>query len=298
MKRTSAPLATRRRALLRALTALGAAAFIAGCTTPAPVAPLPGMAISSTPLIGKFVWRDLMTDDPAIVKPFYAGLFGWEFEERTALGRPYTLVKSGGQYIGGIAKAQRKVANQPNSQWLNFMSVANVDAAAERTVKAGGSVVVAPLDLPRVGRGAVVIDPQGAPLGLLRATFGDPADTPAPALHRFLWTEELAKDPQAAATFYAGLVGYEVLTQDQGDKTFRVLKLGRERAGIIGMPFAGMQPFWLVSVMVADPAASAQRAKDLGGRVLLAPRSDVRNGSVALIADPSGAVLALQRWPS
>ena len=79
---------------------------------------------------------------------------------------------------------------------------------------------------------------------------------------------------------------------------FAFLKLGRERAGIMRMPFGGMQPTWLVSVMVADPAASAQRAQQLGGRILLTPRMDVRSGSVALIADPSGAVLALQRWPS
>jgi predicted enzyme related to lactoylglutathione lyase len=157
-------------------------------------------------------------------------------------------------------------------------------------------VLLAPFDLPKVGRGAVVIDPQGAPLGLLRASFGDPADTPAPVMHRFLWTEELARDPLAAAQFYADLVGFEVLIQDQGDKPFRVLKLGRERAGIMRMPFAGMQPTWLVSVMVADPAASALRAQQLGGRVLVAPRLDVRNGSVALVTDPSGAVLALQKW--
>lgn len=270
---------------------------VAGCTTPAG-APPAGLAISKTPLIGKFVWRDLHTDNPAAVKPFYAALFGWEYVESTAMGRPYTLIKSGGQLIGGITKAERQVAQQPNSQWLSYLSVPDVDRAADRTRVAGGSVLLAPVDLPRVGRAAVVIDPQGAPLGLMRASFGDPADTPDPVLHRFLWTEELARDPVAAAQFYAELVGYEVLVQDQGDKPFRVLKLGRERAGIMRMPFAGMQPTWLVSVMVTDPAASAQRAAQLGGRVLLAPRSDVRKGSVALVADPSGAVLALQRWPS
>ena len=58
-------------------------------------------AISKTPLIGKFVWRDLMTDDPAAAKPFYAGLFGWEFVETQSLGRPYTRVRSGGQFIAG-----------------------------------------------------------------------------------------------------------------------------------------------------------------------------------------------------
>jgi predicted enzyme related to lactoylglutathione lyase len=285
-----------RRALLLSLAA-ALVAIGSGCTTPS-VAPLQGMAISKTPLIGKFVWRDLHTDDPAAVKAFYSGLFGWEFVETTAMGRPYTLVKSGGQYIGGIAKAQRLVAHQPNAQWLSYLSVPDVDRAAERTRAAGGSVLLAPFDLPKVGRGAVVVDPQGAPLGLLRASFGDPADAPEPVMHRFLWTEELARDPVAAAQFYANLVGFEVLVQDQGDKPYRVLKLGRERAGIMRMPFAGMQPTWLVSVMVADPAASAQRAQELGGRVLIAPRMDVRNGSVALIADPSGALLALQKWPS
>jgi uncharacterized protein len=286
---------TRRRALRRLVATF--AIIATACTTPA-VTPLKGMAISKTPLIGKFVWRDLHTENPAAVKAFYAGLFGWEYVESTAMGRPYTLVKSGGQYIGGIVKAERQVPQQPNSQWLSYLSVPDVDRAAERTRAAGGSVLRAPFDLPRVGRGAVVIDPQGAPLGLLRASFGDPADTPEPVMYSFLWTEELARDPVAAAQFYADLVGFEVLVQDQGDKPFRVLKLGHERAGVMRMPFAGMQPTWLVSVMVADPTASAQRAQQLGGRVLLAPRTDVRNGSVALVADPGGAVLALQKWPS
>ncbi len=283
-----------RRAWLLSLAATVAVA--AGCTTPTTVVPPKGMAISTTPLVGKFVWRDLLTDNPAAVKPFYAGLFGWQYEERTAMGRPYTIIKSGGQYIGGIAQAERQVPQQPNSQWLNYLSVPDVDQAAERTRVAGGSVVLAPFDLPKIGRAAIVIDPQGAPLGLMRASFGDPADSPEPVMHRFLWTEQLARDPAAAAKFYASLVSYEVLVHDEGDKVFRVLKLGRERAGIMAMPFGNMQPLWLVSVMVADPAASAQRAKELGGRVLLTPRMDVRSGSVALIVDPNGAVLALQKW--
>ncbi len=286
-----------RRVVLQSMAAAFAAMGV-GCAATAPGVPLKGMAISTTPLIGKFVWRDLLTDNPAAVKPFYAGLFGWEYEERTARGRPYTLVKAGGQYIGGIAQADRKVPQEANSQWLSYLSVPDVDRAAERTQAAGGSVLLAPFDLSKVGRAAIVTDPQGAPLGLLRASFGDPADTPEPVTHRFLWTELLARDPAAAAQFYAALVGYEVLVHDEGDKPFRVLKLGRERAGIMRMPFGGMQPTWLVSVMVADPAASAQRAQQLGGRILVAPRLDVRRGSVALIADPSGAVLALQKWPS
>lgn len=285
----------------RDLLGLAAAAALLGtaCTTTPTVSPTEGMAISKTPLVGKFVWRDLMTDDPALVKPFYAALFGWEFVETKSLGRPYTLIRSGGQFIGGIAKGQRRVVHESNAQWLSFLSVADVDRAAQATAAAGGAVLVAPFDVAKVGRAAVVTDPQGAPLGLLRAAFGDPADPPAPVLHRFLWTEGLVREPVAAAKFYADLIGYEVLVHDQGDKPFRVLKLlGRERAGIMRMPFKDVQPIWLPSVMVADPVASAERAAKLGGRVLIAPRMDVRSGSVALIVDPGGALLALQRWPS
>ena len=288
-------LGTRRRVLSALLLAtLGLAA---GCTNLPSASPFKGTEMSSTPLLGKFVWRDLVTENPDAVKPFYAALFGWEFEEGRALGAPYTLVKSGGQYIAGISKTRRPQPDQPVSQWLSFMSVADVDRAAEQTRAAGGSVVAGPLDLPNIGRGAVVLDPDGAPLGLLRSSLGDPADTPTPAFNRFLWTEHLSRDPQASADFYAALVGFEVRKSDFGGKPYWVLVKGRERAGLLRNPIAVDRPIWLAYVRVADPAASAARAAQLGGRVLLAPRSDLRNGTLALIADPTGAVLALQKWP-
>lgn len=272
-------------------------ALTGGCTNLRPASPLEAMPLSTTPLLGKFVWRDLVTESPDAVKPFYAALFGWEFEEARALGAPYTLVKSGGQYIAGISRTQRTLPEQPVSQWLSFMSVADVDRAVELTQKSGGSAVAGPADLPNIGRGAVVLDPDGAPLGLLRSRIGDPADTAEPALNRFLWTEHLSRDPQAVAEFYARLAGFEVRKHDFGGRPYWVLVKGRERAGLLRNPIAIDRPIWLAYVRVADPAASASRAAQLGGRVLLAPRSELRGSTLALIADPSGAVLALQKWP-
>ena len=295
MSETSKLPSLRRRscaALLFAALGLGA-----GCSQLPTASPFKGAELSSTPLLGKFVWRDLVTENPDAVKPFYAALFGWQFEEGRALGAPYTLVKSGGQYIAGISKTQRAQPDQPVSQWLSFMSVADVDRAVEKTRAAGGSLVAGPLDLPNIGRGAVVLDPDGAPLGLLRSRIGDPADAAEPAMTRFLWTEHLSRDPQASADFYAALVGFEVRKVDSGGKHYWVLVKGRERAGLLRNPIAVDRPIWLASVRVADPAASAARAAQLGGRVLLSPRADLRNGTLALIADPSGAVLALQKWP-
>ena len=286
---------TRRRgcaALLILALGLGA-----GCTNLPTASPFKGAELSSTPLIGKFVWRDLVSEDPEAVKPFYAGLFGWEFEESRALGAPYTLVKSGGQYIAGISRNRRPRPDQPVSQWLSFMSVADVDRAIVQTKAAGGRVLAGPLDLPNVGRGAVVLDPEGAPVGLLRSKIGDPVDTPAPALNRFLWTEHLSRNPQASAEFYAALADLQVRKMDFSGQPYWVLVRGRERAALLRNPTTVDQPIWLAYVHVADPAASAARAAQLGGRVLLAPRKELRNGSFALIADPTGAVLALQKWP-
>ena len=285
---------TTRRTALAAMLAAGLG--LAGCTS-VPGTPPKGMDLSPVPLLGKFVWRDLVSEDPEAVKPFYAELFGWEFEESRALGAPYTLVRSGGQYIAGISRNRRPRPDQPVSQWLSFMSVADVDRAIVQTKAAGGRVLAGPLDLPNVGRGAVVLDPEGAPVGLLRSKIGDPVDTPAPALNRFLWTEHLSRNPQASAEFYAALADLQVRKMDFSGQPYWVLVRGRERAALLRNPTTVDQPIWLAYVHVADPAASAARAAQLGGRVLLAPRKELRNGSFALIADPTGAVLALQKWP-
>ena len=292
----SEALLTRRSSLGVVLAIAGGLA--AGCSGLPGTSPTRSMGLSSSPLIGKFVWRDLVTEDPDAVKPFYAALFGWEFEDSRAFGAPYTLVKSGGQYIAGIGKNRRPRPDQPVSQWLSFMSVADVDRAVEQTRAAGGSLVVGPLDLPNVGRGAVVLDPEGAPLGLLRSKIGDPADAAAPAPNRFVWTEHLSRNPQASADFYAALAGFEVRKSDFNGRPYWVLVRGRERAGLLRNPIAVDRPVWLPYVYVTDPAASAARAAQLGGKVLLPPHKDLRGGSFALIADPTGAVLALQKWPA
>jgi predicted enzyme related to lactoylglutathione lyase len=110
--------------------------------------------------------------------------------------------------------------------------------------------------------------------------------------------EYLAGDTSAALAFYTGLLGYQAETADLGGaQPYHVLRKGRARAGLLPAPPQGVQPTWLSYVLVKDPAALASQAASLGGKVLLAPRPDVRKGTLAIVADPSGAALALQKWP-
>jgi predicted enzyme related to lactoylglutathione lyase len=48
---------------------------------------------------------------------------------------------------------------------------------------------------------------------------------------------------------------------------------------------------------VSDPAAVAARAEQLGGRIVVRESPEIRKGSVAVIVDPTGAAVALQKWP-
>jgi predicted enzyme related to lactoylglutathione lyase len=50
-------------------------------------------------------------------------------------------------------------------------------------------------------------------------------------------------------------------------------------------------------VRVASPEAVVGKVEGLGGQVLLPPAPEHRKGTVAIIADPTGAEVAIQKWP-
>ena len=68
-------------------------------------------------------------------------------------------------------------------------------------------------------------------------------------------------------------------------------------AGVVPIGGRPIKPNWLPYVRVNDLAAVAARAEQLGGRVIVRPSPEIRKGSVAVIVDPSGAAIALQKWP-
>jgi hypothetical protein len=250
-------------------------------------------------MVGKFVWYDLLTSDVPAVKKFYGGVFGWEFENPEGTDGVYTVIHNKGEAIGGIIDAAeaKKVEGE---QWLSYLSVADVDAAARLAKQRGGRILRDPFDFKDRGRVAVVTDPQGALMVLVRSTSGDPADS-EPQIYTWLWTELFTSDVNAAAGFYSELAGYEVNDMDTGVRVpYYVFETkDSPRAGMLAIPeeWKDVKPNWLPYIRVDDPAAVVKKVEALGGTVLLAPDPDVRNGSAAIIADPTGGVLAIQKWP-
>ena len=282
-----------RLAALAALALSGTA-----CASASPSLP----SISPTPpgpqIVGKFVWYDLITTDLPAVEAFYTGLFGWEFGEAVGDEGAYKLIRHEGRPLAGVALLDETTENVPGSQWVSSMSVADVDDAAEAVIGGGGTVHRGPLDVLPRGRMAVVSDPNGALFALVKAAGGDPADAVA-GLHDWLWTELWTTDVDGSARFYEDLVGYQRSTFEteldpSGYSAFT--RDGEPRAGILEYRAEGVRPNWLPYVRVADAAATAERAVELGGKLLIPPGPEVRGGTAALIADPSGAALVVQEW--
>jgi uncharacterized protein len=111
---------------------------------------------------GRVSWNELATTNVAAAKKFYTGLFGWKTEP---FGGDYTLFKQGKTMVGGMMKCPKKSAP---AHWLAYVTVKDVDASAAKAAKLGGKVVAPPFDVPEVGRIAVVLDPQGAAIGLFK----------------------------------------------------------------------------------------------------------------------------------
>ena len=150
-----------------------------------------------------------------------------------------------------------------------------------------------------LGRVAALIDPEGAVVGLATSNIGDPDDrTTSAAPGRVVWSELLSGDPAAAAEFYRQLVGFdvEVIERRGGQYTFLNAQ-GVNRAGVMEMPAEDVEPTWLTYFGVDDPQRAAAKAKELGGTVVLPPSPDVREGTMAVVTDPGGAVLVRQKVP-
>ncbi len=243
---------------------------------------------------GRASWHDLVTRDLETSRKFAAEVFGWSFEETQSDKKlDYIVASVDGHPVAGLAQAKETGTN--SSQWLTFVLVPDLDAAIAAATAAGASVAIKPTEVKDRGRAAVVLDPQGAPFGLLEQ--GAPAPQgPAAPVHTWVWHELFTKDVEAAATFYEKLFGVRRRMVKVGDADHLLLQVDTVPVvGVLQSPKAEILPHWLPFIRVPDINAVVAKTTELGGRVILAPRPDLRNGTVAIIADPTGAAVGVQQ---
>ena len=122
---------------------------------------------------GAFSWSELTTTDPAAAAAFYGSLFGWSVKEMGAEMGNYRVVGVGvGVGVGeqGVAGIMGMPPGAPPMppNWGCYVTVTDLDAVLAKCVELGGKTLVPAMEVPTVGRMAVIQDPQGATLSLMQ----------------------------------------------------------------------------------------------------------------------------------
>jgi predicted enzyme related to lactoylglutathione lyase len=124
-----------------------------------------GTGIAGAP--GTLCWADLMTPSQSAAAKFYASVFGWDLTPGQD-GSGYLHIKNGSDFIGSIPPAEHRPPNIP-PHWMLYFLVENCDASADKAKQLGATLLMGPSTVERVGRMAIVDDPQGAGFALFQA---------------------------------------------------------------------------------------------------------------------------------
>jgi predicted enzyme related to lactoylglutathione lyase len=109
----------------------------------------------------------LSTPDPARATTFYSGLFGWKIAAGEHDPSGYLHISNGEDFIGGIPPAARRSEKMP-AHWLAYFLTSDCDATAAKAKGLGARFHLEPMTMERVGRMAVVADPQGATFAIFQ----------------------------------------------------------------------------------------------------------------------------------
>jgi predicted enzyme related to lactoylglutathione lyase len=250
--------------------------------------------------IGQHVWYELMTSDLAGAEAFYGTVIGWTVQDSGQPGPRYDMLKVGDQAVGGmLALSDEACAQGARPAWQAYISVADVDAAAQAVAADGGKIWVPATDIPGVGRFSMVSDPGGASFYLFRGMEGDyPPELPRGTPGKFAWHELYAHDLDAAWAFYQRHFGWTLAdTMDMGPMgryQMYCTAAGAEAAGgMMTKPPEVPRPCWLYYVNVPAIDAAVARITAGGGQILNGPMQVPGGQWIVNALDPQGAAFSL-----
>ena len=265
-------------------------------------------------------WVDAIEPDPDAAVDFYRGLFGWEFEDVMPPGSPgkYFIARLRGGEVAAVGSIPE--AAPPRATWDTYIWVDSADETASKVRDAGGRVVSEPFDVMDAGRTAVLTDPEGAAFCVWEAKGHKGARVVNE--HGALNFNGLnTRDVDGARSFYGSVFGWKTLRLEGGFEAWTLPGYGdylerddpdlRKRVAEVGgptgfedvvasiNPIADDQPdtpaHWSVTFGVTDADATAAKAAELGGRVILPP-FDAPWVRMAVIADPQGATFIASQF--
>jgi predicted enzyme related to lactoylglutathione lyase len=242
-------------------------------------------------------WVDVSAPDVDASLSFYAAVFGWTATpDMGPDAGGYRLFLLDGQPVAGIGPLHE---GQPS--WTTYINVDDIDAVASQVAALGGTLVVAPMDLPNdSGRMAFALDPAGGFFGLHQAGPNHIGAAVVNEPGSVTWNELVVRDVATATVFYDALLGWTTtpMNPDEMAGYLLVNVAGRAVAGVLtmGPDFPPETPTsWTTYFAVADLDNTVQRCTAAGGGVVV-PGFDTPVGQMAVLHDPAGAVFAIGQF--
>jgi uncharacterized protein len=110
---------------------------------------------------GSFNWNELNTHDLTKAGRFYEAVFGVDIDMQQFGGSDYGVVKVDGRSVAGIRQLDAPADEVP-AHWQTVFAVEECEPALARVDELGGTKLTDPIEVPGVGRFALVQDPVGA----------------------------------------------------------------------------------------------------------------------------------------
>lgn len=233
-------------------------------------------------------WVDLSTPDLAAGVRFYSDLFGWDAQDMGEEAGHYTIVSKAGKQVAAIMAAQ----DPGPPHWTTYVNVDDADAVVKNAESAGGTIIVAPMDVMTAGRMAIFADTTGAVIGVwqprdhLGAQVVNEPGT-------FTWSELATSDLAKSKAFYAEVLGWGF---GGSDEYAEAQVSGRTIGGVMPRPPqlpAEVPDHWLVYFGATDVDADVAKATGLGATAVVEPTDIPGTGRFAVLVDPQGAAFAL-----
>ncbi len=254
----------------------------------------------SAPL-GSPCWADLWTSDVDGSGRFYGELFGWEAQEPSEeFGGYFMFTRDGVPVAGGMGDMGEMKADNTWKIYLSTDDIAKTVSAAEA---AAGQVIVPVMEVADLGIQAVFIDPTGAVIGAWQpGTF--PGFTVLEVHGAPSWSELHTSDFSTAIDFYQ--IGLSL--GDEGRRRQRRVPLfdnaqsrrRRESWPASWTPAHGSprvsRPRGRSTGTPTTPGPTLATVKKLGGSVVH-EAEDTPYGTLAVVADPAGALFKLRTPP-
>jgi uncharacterized protein len=265
-------------------------------------------------------WIDTSQPDPDAAVEFYGGLFGWEFENvmPPGSGGKYFLARLDGRDVAAVSSISESAPQI--ATWDTYVRVDSADETASKVRDAGGRVVKEPFDVMGSGRMAVVADPEGATFCVWQAkAFRGAEVVNEPGSLNF--NDLNTRDVEGAKSFYGAVFGWKTLESEGGFGMWTLPGYGdhlerddpdlRKRLAEFGGPVgfedvvASVSPIpddqpdvpahWGITFAVDDADATAKKASELGGTVVVPP-FDAPWVRMTVLADPHGATFVASKF--